>query len=368
VRNVARIKLGYYPLPHAEGLRLRKLLVFEDGASAAGPCAGTGAALHQLTEGADVDKHGVELDAGRAAQSAASGIKTIHGNLFETIGKAESVSLLYLNPPYDAEIGSRANKRMEYLFLKHTFRWLVEGGVLLMVVPRERLDSAIPLLAGNFTGLRIFRRTDPEAERFDQVALFGVRKRIRGEHYDRNRSQLVEMVWRNPMPVLSGAETPYSVPPAQAVPLVYRGLPLDQIEDFVPASAAWQQVAPFLLPKEEVQGGRPITPLHAGHVGLLCTAGPLNGVFGQGSDRHIARWRTVKSVTVFEVKEQGFKEIHKRERFTNELALIYEDGRTLVLGEEKKKEDCDAECASAPGEPSVHAEYGEDQHTDLRPC
>jgi uncharacterized methyltransferase DUF6094 len=71
VRNVARIKLRYYPLPHAEGLRLRKLLVFEDGASAADPCAGTGATLHQLTEGADVDKHGVELDAGRAAQSAA---------------------------------------------------------------------------------------------------------------------------------------------------------------------------------------------------------------------------------------------------------------------------------------------------------
>jgi tRNA1(Val) A37 N6-methylase TrmN6 len=165
VRNVARIKLGYYPLPHAEGLRLRRLLVFEDGASAVDPCAGTGAALHQLTEGADVDKHGVELDAGRAAQSAASGIKTIHGNLFETIGKAESVSFLYLNPPYDAEIGSRDNKRMEYLFLEHTFRWLVEGGVLLMVVLQERLDSAIPLLAGNFTDLRIFRLTDPEAER-----------------------------------------------------------------------------------------------------------------------------------------------------------------------------------------------------------
>jgi hypothetical protein len=161
-----------------------------------------------------------------------------------------------------------------------------------LVVPQDRLDSAIPLLAGNVTDLRIFRLTDPEAERFDQVALFGVRKRIRGEHYDRNRSQLVEMVWRNPMPVLSGAETPYSVPPAQGSPLVYRGLPLDQIEDLVPTSAAWQQVAPFLMPKEEVQGGRPITPLHAGHVGLLCTAGLLNGVFGQGSERHIARWRT----------------------------------------------------------------------------
>jgi hypothetical protein len=269
VRNVSRIKLGYYPLQRAEGLRLRKLLVFEDGASAADPCAGAGAALHQLTEGAEVEKHGVELDAGRAAAASASGIATVHGNLFDTIGKPESFSFLYLNPPYDSEIGSADNKRMEYLFLEHTFRWLVEGGVLLMVVPQERLDSAIPLLAGNFTGLRIFRLTDPEAERFDQVALFGVRKRIRGEHYDRNRSQLVEMVWRNSMPVLGGTETPSSVPPAQGVPLVYRGLPLDRIEDLVPASAAWQQVVPFLLPKEEVQGRRPISKRFCGRYAVL---------------------------------------------------------------------------------------------------
>ena len=111
---------------------------------------------------------------------------------------------------------------------------------------------------------------------------------------------------------------------------------------------AWKQVEALLLPKEEMAGGRPITPLHAGHVGLLCTAGLLNGVFGQGDERHIARWRSVKSVTVFEVKEKGYTEVHKREQFTNELALVYEDGRTLVLGD-KKREDQDAERTFADG-------------------
>jgi Uncharacterised methyltransferase family (DUF6094) len=287
--------------------------------------------------------------------------------IFAAIGFLSLTGLFHLIPPYDSEIGSMDSKRMEYLFLEHMFRWLVEGGVLLMVVAQERLDSAIPLLAGNFTDLRLFRLTDPESERFDQVALFGVRKRMRGEHYDRNRALLVEMVWRHQLPVLTGAETPYRVPPSTPAPLVYRGLPLDQIEDVILTSSTWRQVAPFLLPKEEVQDGRPITPFHAGHVGLLCTAGLLNGVFGQGRERHIARWRTVKSVTVFEVKENGFREIHKRERFTNELALIYEDGHTLLLGEEKKKEDCDAECTPPPGPASVHAEYGEDQYADLGP-
>jgi 16S rRNA G966 N2-methylase RsmD len=349
VRNVARIKLGYYPLPPTEGDRLRSLLIFSPGVSALDPCAGTGAALHQLTKGAEVEKFGVELDAERAAAAAASGIATVHGNLFDTDSRVESFSFLYLNPPYDSEIGSMGNKRMEYLFLEHTFHWLVENGVLVMVVPQERLGPTIPLLAANFTEMQVYRLTDPESERFDQVALIGVRKRMRGARYDRNHERLLQLVWSRSMPTLTGGEKPYHVPPAHPEPLVYRGLPLDRIEDLLPGSGAWKQVEPFLLPKEEVTGGRPITPLHAGHVGLLCTAGLLNGVFGEGSERHIARWRTVKTVTVFEVKEKGFTEIHKRERFTNELALVYEDGRTLVLGEEKKKEDSDAERTPAIG-------------------
>jgi 16S rRNA G1207 methylase RsmC len=70
------------------------------------------------------------------------------------MAKVESFSFLYLNPPYDSEIGSMDNKRMEFLFLEHTYRWLVEGGVLLMVVPQGRLDSCIPLLAEKFADLR----------------------------------------------------------------------------------------------------------------------------------------------------------------------------------------------------------------------
>jgi hypothetical protein len=349
VRNVARIKLGYYPLPQEEGRRLRRLLDFPAGmASVVDPCAGTGAALHQLTDGAKTEKHGVELDANRAAAAAASGITTIQGDLFNAIAKVESFSFLYLNPPYDSGIGSMDNRRMEFLFLEHTYRWLIEGGVLLMVVPQARLDSSIPLLAEHFTDLQVFRLTDPESERFNQVALFGVRKRMRGQDYSRNRAALHTMVWQRDMPTLQGNEMSYRVPASASTRLVYRGLPLDQIEDLIVYSSAWKQVEALLLPKEEMAGGRPITPLHAGHVGLLCTAGLLNGVFGQGDVRHIARWRSVKSVTVFEVQEKGYTEVHKREQFTNELALVYEDGRTLVL-QDKKKEDDDAERTFATG-------------------
>jgi hypothetical protein len=236
---------------------------------------------------------------------------------------------------------------MELLFLRRTFRWLVNGGVLVMVVPHAQLQECVPLLSEAFTQFSVFRLSDPESERFDQVALLAVRSRVSGSAYEANRQKLIEAIWKHPLPILSGYETPYDVPPSPPTQMVHRGLPLDELEDLAISSAAWNKTRSFLLPKEESSVGRPITPLHGGHVGLLCTAGLLNGTFGNGQDRHIARWRTIKYVTTFEEKIEGYTEIHKRERFSNELALVYADGRTLVLTDEKKKEKTDAELPSA---------------------
>jgi hypothetical protein len=339
MRSTARLKLGFYPLPEAEGSRLRPLLEFpSEGASVLDPCVGTGAALKQLTQGADVSRYGVEIDVERARQASEAGVDTIHGNIFGTHGKVESVSFLYLNPPYDSEIGPMDNKRMEFLFLDHTFRWLIQGGVLLLVVQQQQLLSCASLLSAHFDSFQVLRLTDPESERFDQVALFAVRRRINPAAHEGNRRALFQAIQRRPLPPLTGNEPKYLIPPSPATRFVYCGLPLDQLEDLALRSSAWKRVASFLLPKEEASVGQPITPLHAGHVGLLCTAGLLNGTFGEQRDRHIARWQTKKYVTTFTQKEEGYTEIHNQERFSNEVALLYEDGRTLVLSDRRKGE------------------------------
>jgi tRNA1(Val) A37 N6-methylase TrmN6 len=344
MRNAARIKLGYYPLPSAEGIRLRQLLNFPPApASVFDPCTGTGAALLQLTEGAEAKHYGVELDAERARQAQTAGVETIQANFFDVHAKVESFSLLYLNPPYDSEVGSFGNKRMEFLFLQRSIRWLVNGGVLVMVVPHGQLQECAQLLAENCTQFQVYRLTDPESDRFDQVALLAVRSRIQAANYEANRQRLIDAIWKNPLPSLIGTETPYDVPPSPLATIVHRGLPLDQLESLAIRSTAWNNTRAFLLPKEESAVGRPITPLHGGHVGLLCTAGLLNGVFGSGQDLHIARWITVKYVTTFEEKIDGYTEVHKRERFSNELTLVYADGRTQILTDEKKKESTNAE-------------------------
>jgi hypothetical protein len=105
--------------------------------------------------------------------------------------------------------------------------------------------------------------------------------------------------------------------------MVYRGLPLDQIEDLLPKSSAYRQASAVLFAQQADVNGRPLTPLHGGHVGLLCTAGMLNGIFGDCETRHIAHWQSVKLVDKSEEEEDGKTIIREKERFSNELTPVF---------------------------------------------
>ena len=353
MRNVARLKMGYYPLPEAEGVKLRSLLSFSGPASVIDPCVGQGIALHLVTSDAQVRRYGIELDAERARIASVNGIETIQGNAFDALARPESFSLLYLNPPYDSEIGSIANRRMEAVFLEHTYRWLAMEGVLILVIPFERLHDCTGILSSHFASLNVFRMTDDESVKYRQIAVLGQRRDVRGAAVEHNRRQLQSLGFYGSFQALPelqpGACPPYFVPSSSEAELSYRGLAYDLLEDLLPQSGAWKQAAPLLMPHEDVATGRPITPLHGGHVGLLCTAGLLNGVFGQGGDRHIARWRSVKHVTTFVEQDGDTEIIHHRERWANELYLVYADGRTLKLTETpaKKEDETDGECTPA---------------------
>ena len=124
VRTQARLKLGYYPLAVAEARRIRAFLHFSaETASVLDPCAGTGAALCTVSDGATVRRYGVELDAYRAGEARKILDEVIQGSAFDTHAAVDSFSLVYLNPPYEVETGEGKNQRMERLFLEHVGRW-----------------------------------------------------------------------------------------------------------------------------------------------------------------------------------------------------------------------------------------------------
>jgi hypothetical protein len=342
MRNQGKIKLGFYPLPAAEAMRLRNYLLCREQFSAVDPCIGDGVAFSKLLEGVPAHRYGIEIDAHRAEQAKALEVQTLQANALDVRCPAESISLLYLNPPYDFEAGASGNQRLERVFLEHTYRWLKPMGVLVFVIPQPQLQPCARLLAEHFTSVRVYRLTDAACLQYKQVAVLALRRKRNERTSD---SVLVDatrylegLSARNDLSVLSNdSETRYEVPGSQPAVLTNTGIPLDEIEDLLPASAAYRQASRILLREQSSVRGRPLTPLHGGHVGLLCTAGMLNGVFGEGEERHIAHWRSVKFTDHWEDQEpDGTILIHDRERFSHELTLIFSCGKTQILTHEKQ--------------------------------
>jgi Uncharacterised methyltransferase family (DUF6094) len=341
MRPPGKIKLGFFPLPASEAERLKTCLVSVAEFSALDPCVGDGVAFKHLLAGARARGYGIEVDAYRAEQANRLGIDTLHANTIDVRCPAEALSLLYLNPPYDFETGQTNNQRLEVVFLEHTYRWLRSGGVLLLVVPQPQLRVCARILSEHFANLSVYKLTHPQSVRYRQVAVFGVRRK----RYPRDSALLDSVRWLEMLANSTDLETlgvapavRYEIPASPPVVLTNTGIPLDEVEDLLLDSAAYRQASRILLPKQQDIRGRPLTPLHGGHVGLLCTAGMLNGVFGEAEDRHIAHWRSVKFTDHWEEEEEdGTKFLHDRERFSYELTLVFANGKTQVLTHEKKE-------------------------------
>jgi hypothetical protein len=155
VRNAGRLKLGHYPLPVQEASNLRQLLIVPGRFFAVDPCAGDGTALLEVTKDFAAQRAAIELDADRAADASARGIPTTHGSTFESHLPAGSVSLLYLNPPYDVEVGNHSNQRLELVFLDHCYGWLKTAGVLIFVIPDNALSHCAKRLASQFERIKM---------------------------------------------------------------------------------------------------------------------------------------------------------------------------------------------------------------------
>ena len=177
MRFEGKSRLGFYPLPFSEAERIRKFLLFPDEPSSAlDPCVGDGVAFEAITNGAEVIRYGIELDSYRAEQARQRILNVVQGNTLEVQCAVECFGLLYLNPPYDWALGPADSRRSEQTFLSHTYRWLKPGGVLLFVIPGERLAECSQILASHFRDVQVFRLEAPECLRCRQVVVIGIRR------------------------------------------------------------------------------------------------------------------------------------------------------------------------------------------------
>jgi hypothetical protein len=232
--------------------------------------------------------------------------------------------------------------------------------LLILVIPIAQLPVCGNVLSRQFKDAEVYRLTEPESVQYQQIVVFAVHRSRR----ERERLQDREITAQRLdygrkarsleiLPVLSEqAERVYPVPEAGPINLIHRGLPLDEIEDRLPQSPAYRQARRILFAPESHARGRPLTPLHAGHV-LLATCRRLDGLAGDGDLRHVAHWQGVKTISrVEEESDDGVTVIREKEQFSH-LNLLFIDGRTAVLsGDEPAEDEPATETPAIPKESS----------------
>ena len=180
MRLAAQAKGGYYPTPErvvdliAELIHTPSGYYYRDRETLRilDPCCGGGDALQRLAENLDrpnsmtIETYGVELHRDRAEEAEERLHRTLAADLFATSIANGAFGLLLLNPPYDYD---SEDKRTEHAFLTHCTRYLAESGLLVFIVPRQRLAVSARYLSTHYGRMQCWAFPDPEREAFDQV-------------------------------------------------------------------------------------------------------------------------------------------------------------------------------------------------------
>ncbi len=294
------------------------------------PCCGAGEAVAQLAERLTqphtmpIETYGVELHRVRAAEAGDVLHRVLAADLFQTSIANRAFGLLYVNPPYDYD---NEEKRSEHAFLMHASRYLADNGVLVFVVPRQRLEVSARYLSSHYRQLRCWAFPDPEREAFDQVVLIG--RHQTEPHTDVHAEMRVREWAAGSLDELSSrAYTEFTIPPLPDGDVLFTTRTVDPIAAASEArrSGLWASAAinDALWPRGDART-RPLMPLRRGHMAMLVAAGFLDNLCLEAEGRRIlVKGRTTKEMVLVEETEET--ETWREQLRTTVVALSLDDG------------------------------------------
>jgi hypothetical protein len=336
MRIQGRIKMGHYPTPEIVVKLIRQYLSFPSSQFVClDPCCGEGNAVANLVSDTNAVTYGVEPDHRRANKSKNCLNHVLRCGIEETRIQRRSCSLLFLNPPYDEttleEEADSKTERQERAFLRMTTPYLIPGGVLVYIIPQNRLDKAIArLLASRFDHISVFRFPAPEYEDFRQIVVFGVRKKDNTPD-EREAYRLQNRARIDLPPLTENFNISYTVPKSPPLTL-FRSTIIDpdELEKLMAQSALWKRFA-ALTTRTEIRIPRPPLPLHSGHLGLLLAAGKLDGIVGRGKDLHLVKGSVRRITTVHqEIKGETLEE-RELDRYVVSIKILDRGGTVREL-------------------------------------
>ena len=338
MRLAAQAKGGYYPTPERVVDLIADLIHTPSGyyhreretVRILDPCCGAGDALQRLAERLDrpnsmpILTYGVELHRDRAEKAEKVLYRTLASDLFQTSIANGAFGMLLLNPPYDWD---SEDKRVEHAFLTQTTRYLAESGLLVFIVPRQRLSYSARYLSTHYGRMQCWAFPDPEREPFDQVVLFGYRKTdpVPDAHAE---GMVMEWSLGQPETLRPQRYTEFSPATSPSGDILFTTRTVDPVAAATEArrSGLWAntEITDTLWPAGDART-RPLMPLRRGHIAMLVAAGFLNNLVLEAmGKRMLVKGRTSKEMEL--VEDSPEKEVHRERLNTTVVALDLDSG------------------------------------------
>lgn len=328
-RIASEEKGGYYPTPPTQVKLVASRLRAEEGARLHlfDPCAGEGDALRDFAEalkkqGAEVVTYGIELEKERAAKAKQKLDHVLPAPYEDTRVTPHSMSFLWLNPPYN----DRGGERAEVTFLRDLTDAngrLQPGGLLGFCIPRYVLRYAAMLLAIRFENIHVYRFTDPEYGVYNQIVVFGYRRKKSNDCPDDEKKRLEAMVWGY-IPLLNDRDgITFTIPPAAREVTTFQAniLETDEIKAAIQESPLWEVVRRYdPLPHQLLK--QPVLPLKPTHIAVAIAAGAVGGNMGS----HLLVGATKKVVSHSEVNDGKTTKIIETTESRSVVRIFAEDG------------------------------------------
>jgi tRNA G10 N-methylase Trm11 len=145
-RAESKMVMGYLPIEAKHHAAIISLVAPATPAvKLLDPFAGEGEFLETAAKAWNVTPYANELDGERAAKCLERfGPKqAVRGDVERLIASNNAFGAAWLNPPYDYDKAAKASKRVEFAYLRHSWKWLQEGGLALWCVYSQHITKSV---------------------------------------------------------------------------------------------------------------------------------------------------------------------------------------------------------------------------------
>lgn len=260
------------------------------------------------------------------------------------IASNNAFSVGWFNPPYDHDASVSGNKRVEFRYLRHSWKWIQDGGLVLWAIYIQHLtEDAAAFLSKNSTRVDVWALPGKHLNTYDQIIVAAVKGlQVNPEAlYDQIMAQKA-----NPQLLEVQMEPVYRLPTPKTIQrFVFAPDVIDESQGLklIDEQGAWksngfQALLEIPPPPPQIE---PVVAPRPGHLALVLAAGVADGAVIQteqygtvairGKTQHVEQIARVDVESDPNDPERQVKKTTIRLKPSTTLTLLASDGTLIEM-------------------------------------